>query len=238
MFLSSATSITARRSPIYSVRPLIPCCGPYAGGSNDCIGRFLHRWSGLHPFCKGSATTFIHAPDYAWPFSRRCNLRFMLRPGTWLAPLRTGRLLPSLHAAGSPRPHVDYDYTSFRLARGRTFTGWSDSLMGCTQNRTKREGGPKTSLVYQPLTKPKTERRSVLVAVDHARPRPSSSCSILQLSFATSRLCPGIAPSCSILHHLAGERLPSPPIRVHSWFSSPQPRLRIASSTLVKPCNA
>jgi len=141
--LSSATSVTARRSPIYSVRPLIPCCGPYAGGSSDCFGRFLHRWPGLHPFCKGSATTFIHAPDYAWSFSRRCNLRFMLRPGTLLAPLRTGRLLPSLHAARSPRPHVDYDYTSFRLARGRTFTGRSDSLMGCTQNRTKREGGPK-----------------------------------------------------------------------------------------------
>ena len=134
--LSSATSVTARRSPIYSVRPLIPCCGPYAGGSSDCFGRFLHRWPGLHPFCKGSATTFIHAPDYAWSFSRRCNLRFMLRPGTLLAPLRTGRLLPSLHAARSPRPHVDYDYTSFRLARGRTFTGRSDSLMGCTQNRT------------------------------------------------------------------------------------------------------
>jgi len=141
--LSSATSVTARRSPIYSVRPLIPCCGPYAGGSSDCFGRFLHRWLGLHPFCKGSATTFIHAPDYAWSFSRRCNLRFMLRPGTLLAPLRTGRLLPSLQAARSPQPPVDYDCTSFRLAHDRTFTGWPDSLMGCTQNRTKREGGLK-----------------------------------------------------------------------------------------------
>ena len=169
--LSSATSVTARRSPIYSVRPLIPCCGPYAGGSSDCFGRFLHRWLGLHPFCKGSATTFIHAPDYAWSFSRRCNLRFMLRPGTLLAPLRTGRLLPSLQAAGSPQPPVDYDCTSFRLARDRTFTGRPDSLMGCTQNRTKWEGVQKSTVVHQRFTTTKIERRSVFL---HERLQPSS----------------------------------------------------------------
>jgi hypothetical protein len=68
--LFSTATLTGRGSPIYSVRPLAPCCGPYAGGSSDCARRFLHHWHGLHPFCKGSATT---CPRTGLPSRGRSN---------------------------------------------------------------------------------------------------------------------------------------------------------------------
>jgi hypothetical protein len=76
---------------------LIPCRRPYSGGSRTPMTSQSVRL-GLHPFCRGSATTLIHAPDYAWGHLRSCNVDLMLRPGILLAPLRTGRLRPSFHA--------------------------------------------------------------------------------------------------------------------------------------------
>jgi hypothetical protein len=45
-------------------------------------------------------------------------------------------LLPSLRLNGPPStlPHVGYDYMGSRLAHDQTFTGCSNSIMGCTQD--------------------------------------------------------------------------------------------------------
>jgi hypothetical protein len=76
---------------------VIPCRRLYSGGSRaPLISR--SGGLGLHPFCRGSATTLIHTPDYVWGHLRSCSVDLMLRPGILLAPLWTGRLRPSLRA--------------------------------------------------------------------------------------------------------------------------------------------
>jgi hypothetical protein len=86
-----------QRFPNLLCQSLIPCRRPYSGGSrapmiSQCVGL------GLHPFCRGSATTLFHTPDYVWGHLRSCSVDLMLRPGILLAPLRTGLLQPSFHA--------------------------------------------------------------------------------------------------------------------------------------------
>jgi len=76
---------------------LIPCRRPYSGGSQAPLIS-LSAGPGLHPFCKGSATTLLHTPDYVWSHLRSCSVDLMLRPGILLAPLWTGRLRPSFRA--------------------------------------------------------------------------------------------------------------------------------------------
>ena len=95
--LYASSSAGEQKFPNLLRQGLIPCRRPYSGGSqtpmtSQSVGL------GLHPFCRGSATTLIHAPDYAWGHLRSCNVDLMLRPGILLAPLRTGRLRPSFHA--------------------------------------------------------------------------------------------------------------------------------------------
>jgi hypothetical protein len=76
---------------------LIPCRRLYSGGSRaPLMSRSVGL--GLHPFCRGSATTLFHTPDYVWSHLRSCSVDLMLRPGILLAPLWTGRLRPSLRA--------------------------------------------------------------------------------------------------------------------------------------------
>ena len=84
----------SQKFPNLLCQSLIPCRRPYSGGSRaPMTSRSVGL--GLHPFCRGSATTLIHTPDYVWSHLRSCNVDLMLRPGTLLAPLRTGRLRPS-----------------------------------------------------------------------------------------------------------------------------------------------
>ena len=45
---------------------LIPCRRPYSGGS-VAPKTSLRTRLGLHPSCRGSATTMLHTPDYVWP---------------------------------------------------------------------------------------------------------------------------------------------------------------------------
>ena len=45
---------------------LIPCRRPYSGGSG-APKTSLRTRLGLHPSCRGSATTMLHTPDYVWP---------------------------------------------------------------------------------------------------------------------------------------------------------------------------
>jgi len=58
----------------------------------------------------------------------------MLRPGILLAPLPDGTFTTELAQGGSLRPYVGYHYMNSRLIHDQTFTGCSDSLMGCTQD--------------------------------------------------------------------------------------------------------
>ena len=76
---------------------LVPCRRPYSGGPRAPLIS-LSVGLGLHPFCRGSATTLIHTPEHVWCHSRSCSVDLMLRPGTLLAPLWTGRLRPSFRA--------------------------------------------------------------------------------------------------------------------------------------------
>ena len=45
---------------------LIPCRRPYSDGSG-APKTSLRTRLGLHPSCRGSATTMLHTPDYVWP---------------------------------------------------------------------------------------------------------------------------------------------------------------------------
>ena len=90
-------SVNEQKFPNLLRQGLIPCHRPYSGGSSAPMISW-RSWLGLHPFCRGSATTILHTPDYVWSHSRSCNVDLMLRPGTLLAPLWTGRLRPSLRA--------------------------------------------------------------------------------------------------------------------------------------------
>jgi len=63
----------------------------------------------------------------------------MLRPGILLAPLPDGTFTTELAQGGSLRPYVGYHYMNSRLIHDQTFTGCSDSLMGCTQDEQDRQ---------------------------------------------------------------------------------------------------
>ena len=76
---------------------VLPCRRPYSGGSRAPLIS-LSVGLGLHPFCRGSATTLLHTPDYVWRHLRSCSVDLMLRPGILLAPLWTGLLRPSFRA--------------------------------------------------------------------------------------------------------------------------------------------
>jgi len=86
-----------QRFPTLLCQGLIPCRRPYSGGSRTPLTS-PSAGLGLHPFCRGSATTLIHTPDHVWRHLRSCNVDLMLRPGILLAPLWTGLLRPSLRA--------------------------------------------------------------------------------------------------------------------------------------------
>src|SRR2546423_8730924 len=58
-------SYDEQKFPNLLCQGLIPCCRPYSGGSHTPI-MSLSVGLGLHPFCRGSATTLIHTPDYVW----------------------------------------------------------------------------------------------------------------------------------------------------------------------------
>jgi hypothetical protein len=55
-----------QKVPNLLCQSLIPCRRPYSGGSRAPMTS-LRAGLGLHPFCRGSATTLLHTPDYVWP---------------------------------------------------------------------------------------------------------------------------------------------------------------------------
>jgi len=57
--------LACRRSQ-FILPSLIPCRRPYSGGSG-APKTSLRTRLGLHPSCRGSATTMLHTPDYVWP---------------------------------------------------------------------------------------------------------------------------------------------------------------------------
>ena len=54
-----------QKFPTLLCQGLIPCRRPYSGGSHAPMTS-LRAGLGLHPFCRGSATTLSHTPDYVW----------------------------------------------------------------------------------------------------------------------------------------------------------------------------
>ena len=54
-----------QKFPTLLCQGLIPCRRPYSGGSHAPMMSW-RAGLGLHPFCRGSATTLTHTPDYVW----------------------------------------------------------------------------------------------------------------------------------------------------------------------------
>ena len=93
----SGGSCATQKVPTFICQSLMACRRPYSDGSGKSLTNLNSRL-GLRPFGRGSATMFVHTPDYVWWFSRSCNVHITLRPAISLAPLRTGLLQPSLPA--------------------------------------------------------------------------------------------------------------------------------------------
>ena len=98
---------------------------------------------GLPQSNNGSAPPAIPTPVSVGGNYRRCRVRLMLRPAWLLAFLdwsdltkpvgRRRRLRPSLPQRRSLTPRGGYDYTALPDGYcGRTFTGWSAAVTGCT----------------------------------------------------------------------------------------------------------
>lgn len=74
-----------------------------------------------------------HLNRYTWVPFRGCEVRLMLRPEQLLALHRQGRLRSSFHSHESPHQNVEHVYAGkSSISRGRTHTGWTRSLAGCT----------------------------------------------------------------------------------------------------------
>ena len=112
-----------------------------------CFRSFLTP-KGLPQSNNGSAPPPIPTPVSVGGNYRRCSIRLMLRPAWLLAFLdwsdltkpvgRRRRLRPSLPQRRSLTPRVGYDYTASPEGYcGRTFTGWSAAVTGCTLLRSQ-----------------------------------------------------------------------------------------------------
>ena len=87
----------------------------------------------LRPNARGSASATSHLNRYTWVPLRGCEVHLMLRPEQLLALHRQGRLRSSFHSHESPHQNVEHDYAGkSSISRGRTYTGWTRSLAGCT----------------------------------------------------------------------------------------------------------
>ena len=173
--LSSATSVTARRSPIYSVRPLIPCCGPYAGGSSDCFGRFFIAGLAFTRFVK------VRQPRLSTHRTTRGRSHdaatFALCYGPEPCLPRSGR---DVYCRACRRlGHPNRPSTMTARAFASPVTGLSPAgltaLWAAHKTERKGRGVSKSNVVYQPLTTTKTERRSVFrhASINHQLNEPA-----------------------------------------------------------------
>jgi len=125
----------------------------------------------LRPNARGSASAMSHLNRYTWVPLRGCEVRLMLRPEQLLALHRQGLLRSSFHSHESPHQNVEHDYAGkSSISRGRTHTGWTRSLAGCTAFRAKFWRGPHVV----PAPRTQSEPRSSAVA-NNASARPDAS---------------------------------------------------------------
>jgi hypothetical protein len=122
-----------RGSPIYSAYPSFRAVFP-ARRVRRCLTVPTSADDSLRLVSNDSAPASpTQKSVHAWNIFRDCKVRFMLRPGKLLALHRQGLLRSSFHPIKSPRWNVEYNYAGKPVnSRGRTLTGWTSSIMGCT----------------------------------------------------------------------------------------------------------
>jgi hypothetical protein len=92
----------SQKVPTFICQSWLTCRRPYSDGSKRVLTN-PHPWFSLRQLGRGSATICFPHTGLQRRISRSCNVHLMLRPASLLAPLRTGRLRPSLPALDRSR---------------------------------------------------------------------------------------------------------------------------------------
>jgi hypothetical protein len=129
--------VAAQKVPTFICQSLMTCRRPYSEGSRNRAriqtpGLAFAHLEGARQPC--DPHTGLRVVDFTkLQRSHTAAARHLVRP----AP--DGTFTTELACPGSLRAQVGYNYRNVRLIPDRTLTGCSDSLVGCTPNKSRRD---------------------------------------------------------------------------------------------------
>jgi hypothetical protein len=128
--------LATQKVPTFIFQSLMTCRRPYSDGSSSRSRILTTGLAFTHLVEVRQPCLSIHQSTYGG-FNEAATFALCCGPSSCWP--RSGRDVYGQAYTVKVTPDcVGYDYTSFRFTRDRTFTGCSDSFVGCTPNQTQK----------------------------------------------------------------------------------------------------